>query len=346
MKSFSLSSNLLVASFALCSLLVLSLSSTEAVPCSAQWQCQGVSTDYNFVECDEGVCRCRSELGFEGSATTSDKCRCDDRVYWEGGVPYCVNLPEAAATSAEEAHLERLKAKVRRVYTNLFPPTPMAILAGVVSVADLFAPESQGRVDPLGVYQGFRALTEYFYGFAANPTNYASGAHFVSLFGSGNEVFVRVDLTFTYYPLPGSEVPPPFNLTQSGRFRFNDQELIESADLIIHNLGKATEHQGTTAENTIQITCGIVASHPGWNGTCPEAMDPLGYYTDINDCFAFLHSIPPGTADRGASNSAWCRFYHALLTLFDPELHCPHAGKTGGHKCEDTPYPNYYLTSY
>lgn len=324
-------------------LLVITLA-TSALSCTSQWQCQGVSSDYNYVRCEGGVCKCRSDLGFIGSATASDLCRCDARVYWENGSPYCVSLQTAVGEKVEEARGARLQAKVQKVYTNLFPPVPQGILAGAISVADLFDPNTQGRVDPLGVYVGFRALTEYFYGFAANPTNYVSAVNFVSLFSTGYEVFVRVDLTFTYYPNPALPfIPPPFNLTQSGRFRFNSAELIESADLIIHNLGKASESQGTTAEITIQSTCAILTSTPG---TCPQSMDPEGYYTDFADCYTFLHSIPAGTPDRGAANSAWCRFYHALLTLYDAELHCPHAGKTGGHKCIDTPYSDYYLTSY
>lgn len=57
--------------------------------CTAQWQCASYSSDYNYVQCVDGVCKCRTELGFVGNATSSFPCSCPNVVYWGQGNPYC-----------------------------------------------------------------------------------------------------------------------------------------------------------------------------------------------------------------------------------------------------------------
>ena len=81
-------------------------------------------------------------------------------------------------------------------------------------------------------------------------------------------------------------------------------------------------------------------------GKCPPQLDPDGYYVDINDCIDYLTQITYGTYDQSFSNTTVCRILHTLLTVFDPGHHCPHSGKSGGGKCIDVPYSDYYLTDY
>jgi N-acetylneuraminic acid mutarotase len=51
------------------------LFNASRTPCTEQWQCSGVSTDYNFVGCVNGFCQCKDT--FQGAATASNKCSCN-----------------------------------------------------------------------------------------------------------------------------------------------------------------------------------------------------------------------------------------------------------------------------
>ena len=60
-------------------------------------------------------------------------------------------------------------------------------------------------------------------------------------------------------------------------------------------------------------------------------------YADEAACIAYCTgagAFPIGTADDTAGNTVGCRSYHAGVALqSDPELHCPHAGPSGGDVC-------------
>jgi len=45
-------------------------------------------------------------------------------------------------------------------------------------------------------------------------------------------------------------------------------------------------------------------------------------------------------------NSAVCRYYHATLAIANPSVHCKHSGKTGGGKCIDHTYAEYYQHNF
>lgn len=59
-----------------------------------QWMCNGVSNDYNFVQCTSpnaniiDVCKCKP--GFQGLATPNNKCRCEGTIVWPNGSPQCI----------------------------------------------------------------------------------------------------------------------------------------------------------------------------------------------------------------------------------------------------------------
>jgi len=253
-----------------------------------------------------------------------------------------------SASPCPGATIGILEAKVAQVYTNLIYPTSTEILAGLVTVTNLFAPNVIGRIDPVGTFNSFQLLTEYFYALAANPSNFISSVDFTDLFGVGNEVYVRVNVFFQAVD-PNTTIS--FNLTQSGRFLFNDDDLIESCDLVIHYLGKRSNpvfnRPVYTAQQTenIEEICYTLLVSPA---TCANpALDPEGYYTSLEDCIDFMtNNITYGTWDDAQANSFVCRQLHTLLTFFDPVTHCPHAGKTGGGKCVDWDYPEYYAESY
>jgi len=60
-------------------------------PCQQQWECQGVSVDYNYVQCSSGACQCKA--GFSGQATVDNKCSCISPRYvtWSNGEAFCLS---------------------------------------------------------------------------------------------------------------------------------------------------------------------------------------------------------------------------------------------------------------
>jgi len=247
----------------------------------------------------------------------------------------------------EENRQKILQAKVTKVYTNLVYPTSVYILAGAISVHDLFANDTRGRVDPVGTFDNFKLLTEYFYALAANPQNKITNVNIVDLFGQGNEVFVKVNVLFE---ANNPNATKSFYLTQSGRYLFNDDNLIQSVDVTIHYLGKNSnppEIPGPYSAQQMQLIQGVCYTLVVSPGTCQNpALDPDGHYTDITDCITYFMSIPYGTWDDAEANSVVCRQLHTILTSFDPVTHCPHTGKTGGGKCVDWPYERYATDVY
>jgi len=240
-----------------------------------------------------------------------------------------------------------LQQKVRKVYTNLVYPTSTYILAGAVTVTDLFAPDVRGRVDPVGTFDSFLLLTEYFYALAANPSNMITSVDITDIFGQNNEVFVRVNV---FFQATNPNTTKSFNLTQSGRYLFNDDDLIQLVDVTIHYLGKTSnppEIPGPYSPQQMQLIQGICYTLTTSPGTCANAtLDPEGHYSNVGDCIVYFMSIPYGTWDDAEANSVVCRQLHTILTFFDPVTHCPHTGKTGGGKCVDWPYEEYATAVY
>jgi len=345
----------------ICKLTVLlSLFTTiYGLACTAQYQCSSVSIDYNFVTCVNGQCTCLTANGFNGTATTSDKCRCDYTLAWGTtqpyckvcnpprqiqyyqGNPYCVNPPECEQLeTTSDTNAIRL-AKVETVYNLLRYPTPLAVIAGRISVSDLFAPAVKGRVSPVGSFDDYTAVEEYFYGLGASSMITSVTMKKIAILG--NEVAVWVVLFFDN----SAKGSPSYNLTQTGFFTFDSNNLISSVDLDILNLGWALDGDSatnaTTRDANINKICTTLTVSPGF---CPQVDDPAGYYTSFSDCVNFMHSIPYGTWAHANSNTVICRTLHTLLTAFRPAVHCPHTGKTGGMKCVDTPYSSFYAEDF
>lgn len=92
--------------FAYCCIFLFSFS--FALDCTEQWQCGSVTQDFNFVQCLNSVCQCKSSLGFDGSATVDDPCRCNSpkKVYWESD-PYCLSFEDCVATDNKKSKTKR-----------------------------------------------------------------------------------------------------------------------------------------------------------------------------------------------------------------------------------------------
>jgi len=256
----------LVVSFVLATL-------ADSQACTQQWQCV-VGSDYNYVGCINGQCQCRSDLGFTGTPSTGCVCNSPATVNWIGSTPYCVDI---AGTARGTLCMQ----KVQTVYTNIIYPTPLFILNNTLSTSNLFVPNVGGRVDPFGPFIN-GSLVDYYYAFAVSFGVRVISVNFRSLTWNpaDSTAAVRVDLLFAL--VIGGAVIPFQNVTESGIYRFNENNLITAADLIVHNPG--FQSNAFLANRTAYhiLTCSTYFS------SCTLADDPTGYYGTFQNCINFL----------------------------------------------------------
>jgi hypothetical protein len=84
-------------------------------------------------------------------------------------MPYCVDPAECEEANDEAARQTIMKNVVRTIYEYLVYPIAPAVIAGQVSINNLFAPDVKGRVTPAGQFDEFILIEEYFYALAATP---------------------------------------------------------------------------------------------------------------------------------------------------------------------------------
>jgi hypothetical protein len=239
---------------------------------------------------------------------------------------------ERHSDDADRRHAKIQSRKIKELYDDIVFPRSVEVITGQRSVAHIFDSHVRGRVTPAGHFHDAEAVNEYFFGLAATPTSKVTRVTFQSLAASGNKVAVEVDIFFQR--TTGGD----FTLRQTGFFTFDRRDRVTSFDLTILNLGAAANPKSDAErEGGIAGVCAVLTTGIGGRpATCP------GEYASFDDCLHFMHSIPYGTWDRANSNTFVCRQFHTLLTPFRPEVHCPHAGKTGGGACIDFTYESFF----
>jgi len=319
-------------------------------------ECSSVSTHNNYVACVNHVCQCKTSQGFVGAATPTSMCSCPSgkSIYHlhsedDTSLPYCVDLADAVSWEQEQTRNDLLTGTISSLYNSLVFPTPQIIMGQLITgqtvggIWDLVATNAVGRVDPLGEFSTKDGIVEYFYGQVWTGGSQIQQVVINKLLVEGNEVTISVDLHFYIYDTwPGGQLLTDYNLTQSGVFTFNDQNQIQSMDLVIHNLGKAVNWFFADHAGEITRLCEIILD----DAFCSSSLDPTGYYANMDDCVSFMNTVDYGTWDDIRENSVACRQFHAILAIARPQVHCPHAGKTGGGKCVPSVYTNYYLTQF
>lgn len=334
---------------------------TSNVICSQRYQCHDVfnlSTHYNFIDCINGKCTCLSNQGFSGNASINNKCTCNTSIYTvyyqQPNKPYCISLIDGVTYKNNKQKHSHMRSVVEEIYKYLVWPKPAILVAALkanqsIPVLDLFESDATGRVDPLG--SGFNtgvSLFEYFYGTVFGPTSRVASINIQRLIAQDDLVYINVHILIDNYdPFTGLYVFSE-NLTESGSFRFNPNGSgkIKSVDLIIHNLGSKPSSLLPPGDlNLVQSICFILINMSHCNST----YDPTGYYTSIEDCVNHMLNVYQwGTWDdlvvRG--NSTICRVFHTLLSEVRPDVHCSHAGKTGGGKCIPHVYSDYFGVTF
>lgn len=325
----------------------------NSLVCTEQYQCNSVSTNYNYVTCDNGVCRCLLELGFSGNATSSNKCNCayGYSVIWDT-YPYCIKLIDAVLYKNNKAQEQRQMDAVSLIYNSLVWPRPTIIMPAFLNGTEtpeslLFDINCKSRVDPAGEFYGRGLQVEYFYAKVYRPEQIVVQTVFKQLYSSGNRAYTKVD--FLFQAIAPDATISYTNVTETSSFTFDPNTgLIVSAYITILNLGAALDKVLPETPGTRFGLCYVILVLAGCNST----HDPLGYYSDMNDCLAY-HDSANGGIRWGSfdnfyldGNNSKCHFDHGDLARGRPFVHCVHAGKTGGGVCTDKPYKTFYDVDY
>jgi len=349
-------------------LLLLFSTVVFGLTCTRDKDCKSVSDDKRAVHCLNGVCACQTALGFTGAANATSKCTCaspsqivevspmpptvsdpknDLRRTKSSGedTPYCIPVQKGLECLEGRTREDIISGVVRQLYESLVWPTPAIMMQQMImnqthgGMWDLVDDNAFGRVDPAGEFSSKDGILEYFYGEVYLGPSQIDHIWINKLFAHGNVVAVTVDMRFRWYSTwPNGTLLRTWNLTQSGFFSFNDKNQIKSMDIVIHNVGWA---QGPP-DIDLPTLCTIILSV----AKCDATNDPLGFYTDIQDCISFMELLDTGSYDNFRTNTTVCRQFHATLAIARPFVHCPHAGKTGAPYCVPHTYTDYYNQQY
>lgn len=340
--------------FLLVTILLSSFQSTSAqsVSCLTDIQCSSVTLRPDFVSCLNGQCVCATTRGFSGNATLDNKCRCTSpsNIYRiEGGDTYCYVIGDALAYREEKSRDEFQTSVVRSVFNGLLWPAPRDIMIALITgqpsiISNYFADDAKGRVDPLGVFSDKDGIVEYFYGLTWTGATKISQVIFKKLISQNNIVYADVVLTFNLYDQPQQNILFTYNLSIGGPFTFNADGKIASPDLVIRNLGQISDPQSPRTPDFINTVCYLILSVANCNAT----YDPLGFYADFPDCVQHFNLYQWGSMDNiyFNGNTSICRFFHSLLAIGRPQVHCSHSGRTGSNKCVSHDYSSYYAQDY
>ena len=328
------------------------VATSYSLSCTAQWQCGSVTNDYNYVACTSGTCKCRTDLGFAGFATTSSKCNCPTpyQVVWGSGSPYCIQFQDAVAYKQNNAQHDLMISSLIDIYRNIFWPAVADVGSNLTAhtrnnvVFGYYDENVKARVDGFGEYYGIDAVVGYGFGQFATGQAMVNQATFSQVVAQGNSIHMRLDLYYTIFTAPPPNnitVVDGYNVTSSGIWEFNDEGKIVSVDVTHHNLQQTVRDVFANQTEKISEVCYIAV----YLANCDATKDPLGYYHNYTDCVNFLTSIDYGSWDLLRDNNVICRYFHATLLLTN-QPYCTAVGKLGGGRCVAQDSRDYYTLGF
>jgi hypothetical protein len=231
---------------------------------------------------------------------------------------------------------ERRVANIQAAYATLLYPLSYATIINHTS-AYFFHPNITGRINTVGMYNGRQESVEYFYalGNPVSPTIVPGQLRVVEttfrvLDIVGTRASVQVNIRFATYPSNDTH----HNLTHIGWLGFRpDDDRISFYDLTILRLGQYADLPPAAYPASISALCNAQ------NTNCQGANQQ---FPSVSDCIDFMSSLTFGSWNNAYSDTVICRILHNFLTVVRPEYHCAHVGPTGGGKCIEHPYEDWY----
>lgn len=329
--------------------LCLLVAAAHGATCTTDSDCYGnaLTTNPAWVRCNtaSSTCACVSDRGYvSGNATTDNKCRCDapNQLTADQGQVYCFSVQAAVQA---KTRCDRNKAVVEKLYSMTVLGPNRLIVAGIVDVSDIFAPDIKGRVNPLGQWNGFQKMLEYYFGPALSEYGYVGTVMMRDLICEGDVTRGRADvyMNFTLSPIARFAFN---NLTQNFRFKHDPSSgAITFADVGFENMGAAADiGPDDTIEpfpgfflNKRDIVKGAICDQI--QATCTGEHEE---YANVTECVVAQNAIPWGTWNRANDQSFVCHQVHTTLTGVDPAIHCPHVSPSGGDACHVFSQQSYY----
>lgn len=299
--------------------------SVNALQCQYQWQCSPVSQDYNYVDCIDGQCECITDRGFGGNATVQNKCACSLSVKWLDNQIYCLSFANSVAYRLKMERKIKYEGIVKAIYQAKLWPTASTyvpklknnVLTG--GVFDFFSPTVRSRIDPIGNFTGLKQVVEYLLVPFAGDLSHVTSLEHTEWITENDLVYTKVEQEIKVYAFKNGPLVYNYTLTESGIWRFDENDKIYSMGLQLHALSWATEPLYDNKVVVILKTCETIVN---------KCSGSITGYTSPGDCVNFLTNLEFGTMDYLRKDSAVCRHFHSQLVDVDPDHACPEVGKT------------------
>jgi len=195
----------------------------------------------------------------------------------------------------------------------------------------LYSTNLIGQDTPVGVFLTYQAAHDYLYGVACEIDGFGPRpntlirATFKNLMYHPHKLITRAMVTFE---LTGGK-----KLTAFTDMAWDSTYKICGFDFNNRNTGKTFDPAATDKTKTISDLCNSIQA------TCTGANQQ---FTSVTDCTNFMTNIQFGSYDRGDQNNVLCRSEHAYIAPSRPAYYCVQMGKTGGEKCIDRKFQDFY----
>jgi hypothetical protein len=211
--------------------------------------------------------------------------------------------------------------------------TPWNILLSpnLTTPGNVFSPNVQMRINPLGFFPVYPVVVGYFYALGQPPPNTpTAGKNRVShIFytspevASGNRVCGHVDIYSSQFDTGANGK----NFTHYYCFAFDANNQISYGEISFRHLGTLSDVPDCVPGLNTRMAQGLC---PVIQNNCVGANQQ---YASVADCVAYVGSLPTATWDKANQANVPCVSLHLLLTFMAPQIHCPHVGPTGGGFC-------------
>jgi len=234
----------------------------------------------------------------------------------------------------ELSQSDRQLRAIEAVYNmTIYPHNNYIIQTGILP--DVLADNVKARVYDFAVkLEGPLSVAEYFYGLTPNdystapPTIIISGVDFQHFMSKGNFAWTSINYVISLKST-GQFLS---NSTQVAHWRFNDDDKIVEIDAFqpYYDIGF---REGVPDSAYPFYRAALIDQ--ACNRHQNNCLGANKQYANYTECSNFLYSLPFGSPGMNWWNSGVCRWWHSILTLLRPEVHCPHVGPSGGGVCVD-----------
>ena len=229
----------------------------------------------------------------------------------------------------------KLYKATNRTLTSILPPVCYQIIFNQTNIKDQYvSPKGlTGRILPVGTFQTEVLALEYLYGILCPIPNLPPRQQTLRSFElkrvTYDKKYLITQSEFIFYLNSGKQ------LTFFASLAFDKDYKLCGYDGQIRNLGLTLDaHTEQERQGNISLVCRAAEIF---------CLGPLKEYRDINDCVQFLtNNVSYGSFDRGDQGNTVCRAIHTNFVPLLPSIHCPHVGPTGGGKCVDKAFDDYY----